>query len=100
MSGQLLAHEPGDEPSDRHVHAVLELGPRTGGAPPAGEHTTPSETGSRCVPPVDAPEPPPEAAGAGDAPVTVWFRDPRTFGELRPLPGGAPVAPDLFDHRL
>lgn len=31
-------------------------------------------------------------------PVDVWFRDPRTFGELRVLPGGrAPVAPDLFD---
>lgn len=27
----------------------------------------------------------------------VWFRDPRTFGELRVLSGGAPVAPDLFD---
>lgn len=29
--------------------------------------------------------------------VAVWFRDPRTFGELRLLPDGAPVAPDLFD---
>ena len=29
--------------------------------------------------------------------VEVWFRDPRTFGELRVLAGGAPVAPDLFD---
>lgn len=27
----------------------------------------------------------------------VWFRDPRTFGELRLLRNGAPVAPDLFD---
>lgn len=27
----------------------------------------------------------------------VWFRDPRTFGELRLLTDGAPVAPDLFD---
>ncbi|MDZ7673517.1 MAG: DNA-formamidopyrimidine glycosylase family protein [Acidimicrobiales bacterium] len=27
----------------------------------------------------------------------VWFRDPRTFGELRVLHGGAPVAADLFD---
>ncbi len=31
------------------------------------------------------------------ADVVVWFRDPRTFGELRVLSGGAPVAPDLFD---
>lgn len=30
----------------------------------------------------------------------VWFRDPRTFGELRVLDGGAPVAPDLFDPRV
>ena len=30
--------------------------------------------------------------------MVVWFRDPRTFGELRVLAGGrAPVAPDLFD---
>ncbi len=27
----------------------------------------------------------------------VWFRDPRTFGEIRLLSAGAPVAPDLFD---
>lgn len=27
----------------------------------------------------------------------VWFRDPRTFGELRALRDGAPVAADLFD---
>ncbi|WP_436795838.1 Fpg/Nei family DNA glycosylase [Actinospongicola halichondriae] len=30
----------------------------------------------------------------------VWFRDPRTFGEIRMLPSGAPVAPDLFDERV
>lgn len=30
-------------------------------------------------------------------PDVVWFRDPRTFGELRILHDGAPVAPDLFD---
>lgn len=30
--------------------------------------------------------------------VDVWFRDPRTFGELRALPGGRPPgADDLFD---
>jgi formamidopyrimidine-DNA glycosylase len=30
--------------------------------------------------------------------VEVWFRDPRTFGELRALPGGRPPgADDLFD---
>lgn len=33
--------------------------------------------------------------GADDE--VVWFRDPRTFGELRVLGDGAPVAPDLFD---
>ena len=34
-------------------------------------------------------------------PVDVWFRDPRTFGELRVLAGGAaPVAPDLFDPAI
>lgn len=33
--------------------------------------------------------------------VEVWFRDPRTFGELRVLAdGAAPVAPDLFDASL
>lgn len=36
--------------------------------------------------------------GAGDM---VWFRDPRTFGELRLLDGGvAPVAPDLYDAQV
>ena len=30
--------------------------------------------------------------------MVVWFRDPRTFGELRALPGGRPPgADDLFD---
>ncbi len=91
MSGQLLAHQPGDEPSDRHVHAVLYLGER---------HTTTQETGRCGVTPLEAPAPPAGAAGVDDAAVSVWFRDPRTFGELRPLPDGAPVAPDLFDPRV
>ncbi len=33
----------------------------------------------------------------GHADEVLWFRDPRTFGELRVLDDGAPVAPDLFD---
>lgn len=33
----------------------------------------------------------------GHADEVLWFRDPRTFGELRALADGAPVAPDLFD---
>ena len=64
MSGQLLAVRPGTPHPDRHVHAVLSLGPRA------------------------------------DDGVEVWFRDPRTFGELRVLEHGAPVAPDLFDPEV
>lgn len=30
----------------------------------------------------------------------VWFRDPRTFGELRVLGGEAPVASDVLDRRV
>lgn len=101
MSGQLLARSPGPggpnarpaaleaatsgpgEPGARspnHVHAVLELGRRA--------------TGVSLAPGV--PGPPVGGAGASDDPVAVWFRDPRTFGELRVLEDGAPVAPDLF----
>lgn len=79
MSGQLLVAEPGTLHPDRHVHATLALGP----------HPDPFW-------PTDVP-----SGGHGCRPergVEVWFRDPRTFGELRVLPdGAAPVAPDLFD---
>lgn len=84
MSGRLIVAERGAS-SPRHVHAVLQLGPRTSdavavnGAPPA----------------------PCDATGTGDGPVDVWFFDPRTFGELRVLPGDdAPVAEDLFDPSI
>ncbi len=74
MSGQLLVAEPGTPHSDRHVHATLHLSRRTS---TAGQH--PADQLSKFS-------------------VDVWFRDPRTFGELRVLPcGAAPVAPDLFD---
>lgn len=45
------------------------------------------------------PEPPSVGApGVGDEAVDVWFRDPRTFGELRVLAGARPPgADDLFD---
>jgi len=71
MSGQLLLAEPGTPHPDRHVHATLELSGRI------------SSVGhSRC----------------DGATKDVWFRDPRTFGELRALPGGRPPgADDLFD---
>ena len=75
MSGQLLAVEPGTPHPDRHVHAVLQLSRRIS-----------SLADDRC---------PSATTFAGG--VEVWFRDPRTFGELRVLTGGAPVAPDLFD---
>ncbi len=92
MSGQLLARRPGDRPADRHVHARLSFsdrGPKVG-APQVG------------APQVDAPmsgvpDAPGGAAGTSEAPVEVWFRDPRTFGELRILGATPPVAPDLFD---
>lgn len=85
MSGQLLARDPGDEPGDRHVHAVIELGDRA-------EDAT-AELGGVPAPLVDAP-------GTGTGPVSIWFRDPRTFGELRLLADGAPVAVDLFDSSV
>ncbi len=79
MSGQLLVQAPATPHPDRHVHGVLELGERTG-AP---------------VAPVGIPGPP---GPLRSAPVEVWFRDPRTFGELRHLAGARPPgAPDLFD---
>ena len=82
MSGQLLAASPGTPESDRHVHVVWHLGERPG--PPLAL--------------VGVPLPPdPTASGVGVAPVEVRFRDPRTFGEVRPLPAGAPVAADLHD---
>lgn len=75
MSGLLLARRPAEEPTDRHVHARLVLGERVGQA----------------VSLDGVPAPPPGAAGTDGDPVTVWFRDPRTFGELRVLdaPPGA-----------
>jgi formamidopyrimidine-DNA glycosylase len=79
MSGQLLLAEPGTPHPDRHVHATLHLGARIS-----------------CL--GDIPRHPGTKFPVGAGPVDVWFRDPRTFGELRVLPGGvAPVAPDLFD---
>lgn len=82
MSGQLLVAEPGTPHPDRHVHAVLHLGP----------------------PPVlvggSATERPDPATRTLDGAVDVWFRDPRTFGELRVLTGEPAVAPDLFDARV
>ena len=79
MSGQLLVAEPGTPHPDRHVHATLALGPHPD---PFWPTDSPACAGIRR----------PERG------VEVWFRDPRTFGELRVLPGGvAPVAPALFD---
>ena len=75
MSGQLLVAEPGTPHPDRHVHAVLLL------SEPASSRQEGSD----------------EATRSGRGGVEVWFRDPRTFGELRVLYDGAPVAPDLFD---
>ena len=69
MSGQLLVVDPGTPHPDRHVHAVLSLGRIASSRQDVPDGITQS----------------------------VWFRDPRTFGELRRLPNGAPVAPDLFD---
>lgn len=77
MSGQLLVADPGTPHPDRHVHACLHLSP------------TPFW-------PTDSPA----CAGIGtpERGVEVWFRDPRTFGELRVLAeAAAPVGPDLFD---
>lgn len=79
MSGQLLVAEPGTPHPDRHVHATLHLaGPRI------------SSMG-------DTPRPSGTKFPVGEE-VEVWFRDPRTFGELRALAGGRPPgADDLFD---
>ena len=78
MSGQLLVAAPGAPHPDRHVHATLHLSPKipTPGSPRA------------------------HGVSGSSSGVEVWFRDPRTFGELRVLAGGAPVAPDLFDDRV
>lgn len=81
MSGRLLAAAPGAAPP-KHVHAVFGFGARQGSAAPVE----------------GAPVPAPGSLGTGHDPVDVWFYDPRTFGELRRLPGDAvPVAEDLFD---
>ena len=74
MSGQLLVADPGQPHPDRHVHAVLSLTEIA----PMGQESS-------------------DASTQFPHEVEVWFRDPRTFGELRFLAGGAPVAPDLFD---
>lgn len=92
MSGQLLSRTPGDVHPDRHVHVVTRLGSWSD----AGGHRVRScaDANSR------VPAPPPGAPGTGDEPAEVWFRDPRTFGEVRVLRDGvpvAPVAPDLHD---
>ena len=81
MSGQLLARTTGATPSDRHVHARFALGPRTTYRPDLA----------------GVPAPPPAAPGVDDGAFEVWFRDPRTFGELRVLTAEVPVAPDLHD---
>ncbi len=82
MSGQLLAHVPDERHVDRHVHAELVLGRRREPGPA----------------PDGAPAPPTGATGSTADPVSVWFRDPRTFGELRLLdPDAPPVGPDLLD---
>lgn len=84
MSGLLIAAAAGAVPGDRHHHARLVLGPR------------PGATSMPPTPPVDGPAPAPGSPGLGAAPAEVWFRDPRTFGELRIL-DGPPGAPDLRD---
>lgn len=77
MSGQLLVAEPGTPHPDRHVHATLHLSePRI-----SSLGDTICHPGTRFADEVE-----------------VWFRDPRTFGELRVLAGGRPPgADDLFD---
>jgi formamidopyrimidine-DNA glycosylase len=78
MSGQLLVAEPGAPHPDRHVHATLHLTSHP-------EISSIRATGGGG---------PTEFSGG----VEVWFRDPRTFGELRALVGGRPPgADDLFD---
>jgi formamidopyrimidine-DNA glycosylase len=99
MSGQLLAVPPGTEPPDRHVHAVLALGPRPD-HPVLASGTVADAPDPETRTAVPVPGPQAGAAGVGPGPVDVWFRDPRTFGEIRRLTDGAPVAPDLFDGRV
>jgi formamidopyrimidine-DNA glycosylase len=83
MSGQLLLAEPGSPHPDRHVHATLHLTPP--GISCLGDDRCPSAT----------------KIPVGGGPVEVRFRDPRTFGELRALPGGRPPgADDLFDPAM
>jgi formamidopyrimidine-DNA glycosylase len=82
MSGQLLAQAPRTPHPDRHVHAVLHLSPLP--KVPSVPQTLPEQL----------------TEFSGGAGVEVWFRDPRTFGELRLLANGAPGAPDLFDARV
>lgn len=75
MSGTLSIAAPGTPHPDRHVHATLHLSPPDLSS--LGDSRCPSATTD---------------------PVEVRFRDPRTFGELRALPGGRPPgADDLFD---
>lgn len=80
MSGQLLAQTPGTSHPDRHIHATFHLAsPRISSL---GDIPCPSAT----------------QFWEGEDGVEVWFRDPRTFGELRVLGGGRPPgADDLFD---
>ncbi len=94
MSGQLLARRPDEVPSDRHVHARLHFDPPNPvlvGQRATGSDRRTTRTG------LGVPAPPPGASGTDAGPVVVWFRDPRTFGELRILHGPPPVAADLFD---
>ncbi|HEX4902950.1 MAG TPA: DNA-formamidopyrimidine glycosylase family protein [Acidimicrobiales bacterium] len=80
MSGQLLVAEPGTPHPDRHVHAILHLAPLDISS--LGQAT--ADPGTK------------HPLGEGE--LEVRFRDPRTFGELRALPGGRPPgADDLFD---
>lgn len=100
MSGQLLATEPDQPHPDRHVHAVLELSPRpTTPEPRSGRHLARLERANAYQNGVwVVPEPPPGAVGIGPEPCAVWFRDPRTFGEVRILTE-VPTAEDVrADH--
>ncbi len=93
MSGQLLARQPDEVPPDRHVHARIHFGPTNPvlvGQRAAGSDRRTTRTG------LGVPAPPAGASGTDAGPVVVWFRDPRTFGELRILRESPPVAADLF----
>lgn len=94
MSGQLAAAAPGAPHPDRHVHAVIELGRRGAEAAPLAPAGPGHPAGIAAF---DVPAAPLGAPGTGAGRTEVRFRDPRTFGELRILPAGAPVAADLFD---